>query len=68
MQSETIDLDQMQDAYRAAVEEWIDTIKKEETLAARNQSHLLEQQARKKAKLAKRNYEAALRDKFCNFQ
>jgi hypothetical protein len=36
MESDTLDLDQMQAAYHAAVEEWIAAIKQEETLASVN--------------------------------
>ena len=47
------DLDQMQAAYKAAVEQWIAAIREED--------------ARKKAKEAKAAYEGALREKFFNF-
>jgi hypothetical protein len=71
------ELDQMQRAYKAAVEEWIAAIRKEEQLASMNhsvaqvdkweQAHFDEEEARRKAKAAKANYEAALRKKFFNF-
>lgn len=38
MPDDTLELDQMQNAYRAAVEEWITAIKEEEALASVNHS------------------------------
>ena len=38
MQKENSELDQMQDAYKAAVEDWIAAIKQEEALASVNHS------------------------------
>ncbi len=76
-ETETADLDQMQNAYKAAVEEWIAAIKEEEALACVNHSlaevdrwegaHFREEELRNKAKGAKNKYEAALRLKFFNF-
>ena len=72
MQNENADLDRMQSAYHAAVEAWIAAIRKEEALAAVN--HTLaevdrwenaafwEEDLRAKAKAAKTEYEAALRE------
>ena len=77
METDTLDLDQMQSAYQAAVEEWIAAIKQEETLASVNHSvaevdkweaaHFREEDARDKAKAAKSDYEDALREKFFGF-
>ncbi len=71
------DLDRMQTAYKAAVEQWIAAIREEETLASANHSeaeidtweaaNFREEDARKKAKEAKQQYEDALREKFFNF-
>jgi hypothetical protein len=75
--SEHLDLDQMQAAYRAAVEEWIAAIKQEEALAS--VSHTVaevdkwedasfkEDTLRNKVKAAKKRYEDALREKFFGF-
>lgn len=67
----------MQRAYKAAVEEWIAAIRKEEGLASGNHTlvqvdrwegaHFDEEEARKKAKAAKAAYEDALRRKFFGF-
>jgi hypothetical protein len=77
MKSEHPELDAMQHAYRAAVEEWIGAIHKEEALASVAHSlaqvdrwegaHDDEEAARDKVKDAKREYEAALREKFFDF-
>ena len=77
MQSDTLDLDQMQAAYKAAVEEWIAAIKQEEALALVNHSvaevdkwegaHFTEDKVRSKVKAAKKKYEDALREKFFGF-
>jgi hypothetical protein len=70
-------LDQLQSAYKAAVEEWIKAIRHEEALASVNhsvaevdqweQAHFSEDDLRGKVKAAKKDYEAALRLKFFNF-
>jgi hypothetical protein len=70
------ELDQMQTAYKAAVDQWIAAIRAEEALAAGNHSEaeidtweaagFREEEARDKAKEAKRHYEDALREKFFN--
>jgi len=67
-------LDQLQGAYKAAVEEWIVAIREEEALASVNHSvaevdaweaaHFKEEEVRSKVKAAKRDYEAALRKKY----
>ena len=77
MQKENSELDQMQDAYKAAVEEWIAAIKQEEALASVNHSiaevdkweaaHFKEDEIRNKVKAAKKRYEDALRQKFFGF-
>jgi len=77
MKNEYPELDRMQGAYKAAVEEWIVAIRKEEALASTNHSvaqvdhweraHFQEEEARNKVKAAKMEYEAALRAKFFGF-
>jgi hypothetical protein len=77
MNAEHAELDQMRRTYKAAVEHWIAAIRKEEALASVNhtvaqvdrweQAHFDEEDARKRAKAAKANYEAALREKFFGF-
>jgi hypothetical protein len=77
MPNYALDLDQMQNAYKVAVEEWIAAIKKEEALASVNhsiaevdkweQAHFEEDEIRSKVKAAKRRYEDALREKFYGF-
>jgi hypothetical protein len=77
MPNNALDLDQMQNAYKVAVEEWIAAIKQEEALASVNhsiaevdkweQAHFKEDEIRSKVKAAKRRYEDALREKFYGF-
>ena len=77
MAVEVSDLNQMQAAYKEAVERWIKAIREEEALASGDHSEaeidaweaadFREEDAREKAKEAKKNYEAALREKFFNF-
>jgi hypothetical protein len=77
MAVEISDLDQMQAAYKTAVDAWISTIREEEALASCEHSEtqidaweaagFREEDARKKAKEAKKEYEDALREKFFNF-
>jgi hypothetical protein len=77
MQNDTLVLDQLQNAYKAAVEEWIAAIKQEEVLASVNhsvaevdkweQAHFREDEIRNKVKAAKKQYEDALREKFFGF-
>ena len=77
MQKENSELDQMQDAYKAAVEEWIAAIRQDEALASVNHSiaevdkweaaHFKEDEIRNKVKAAKKRYEDALRQKFFGF-
>ncbi len=71
------ELDRMQAAYKAAVEDWIKAIRDEEALASVNHSvaevdrwegaHFREDQLRTAVKAAKKQYEDALREKFFNF-
>ena len=75
--SEHLDLDQMQSAYKAAVEEWIAAIKQEEALASVTHTvaevdkwegaSFKEDELRGKVKAAKKRYEDALREKFFGF-
>ena len=77
MEAEEVDLDLKQREYKAAVEEWITAIKEEEALASVDHSisevdqweaaGFREEELRKKAKAAKREYEDALRLKFFSF-
>jgi hypothetical protein len=77
MEKETLELDQMQAAYKAAVEEWIAAIKQEEALASVNHSiaevdkweaaHFAEDEIRSKVKATKKKYEDARREKFFGF-
>jgi len=77
MAIDTSEFDQMQSNYKQAVEEWIESIRKEEALASVNHSVAevdmwenaanKEEEAREKAKTAKKEYEDALRQKFFNF-
>jgi len=77
MSIEIAELDEMQKEYIKAVDEWVAAIHTEEELASviHNEAELdkweeadfEEEEARKKAKIAKKNYESALREKFFNF-
>jgi hypothetical protein len=77
MAEEYPELDQMQKNYKAAVDEWVAAIRREETLASVNHTvaqidgwegaAFAEDEARDKAKVAKKKYEDALREKFFNF-
>ena len=77
MAVEVSDLNQMQAAYKEAVEQWIKTIREEEALASVDHTEaevdaweaadFREEDAREKAKEAKKNYEDALREKFFGF-
>ena len=77
MPENSLELDQMQSAYKTAVEQWIAAIKQEEALASINhtiaevdkweQANFKEEQIRKRARAAKQNYENALREKFFGF-
>lgn len=71
MQSDMSDLDQLQSAYKAAVEDWIAAIREEEELASVNHSiaeidrweaaHFKEDEVRGKVLELKKKYEDALR-------
>jgi hypothetical protein len=77
MSSEHPDLDELQATYKAAVDSWIATIRKEEALASVNhtlaevdkweQAHFEEDEMRSAVKEAKAKYEDALREKFFGF-
>jgi hypothetical protein len=77
MSVDVSDLNQMQGVYKKAVDQWIDAIREEEALASVNHSEaevdaweaagFREEDAREKAKEAKKNYEDALREKFFSF-
>jgi hypothetical protein len=77
MAVEISDLDQFQTAYKNAVDQWISTIREEEALASGDHSEaeidtweaagFREEDARNKAKEAKKEYEDALREKFFGF-
>jgi hypothetical protein len=75
--SEHQDLDQLQAAYKAVVEQWVAAIKEEEALASVNHTvaevdkwegaSFKEDDLRKKVKTAKKDYEDALRKKLFGF-
>ena len=78
MPVEITELDQMQAAYKAAVDAWVAAIRREEALAsvadhsvadidAWEEADADEEEAREKAKDAKQAYEDALREKFFHF-
>ncbi len=77
MPIEVQELDELQSTYKAAVEEWIAAIRHEEALASVDHSVAqvdqwelagdAEDEARQKAKAAKKAYEDGLREKFFNF-
>jgi len=77
MPVEVAELDKMQAAYKAAVDQWVAAIREEEALASGNHSEaevdaweaagFREEEARTAAKEAKEQYEDALREKFFSF-
>lgn len=77
MDDSVSELDRLQAAYKAAVEDWIAAIKREEELASVNHTvaevdkweaaHFAEDEIRAKVKTAKKDYEDALRRKFFDF-
>jgi len=77
MENDTSELDEMQSAYKVAVEDWIAAIKHEEALASVNHTvaeidkwegaHFKEDEIRSKVLVAKKKYEDALREKFFGF-
>ena len=74
MDANVLELDRMQAAYKAAVEDWVAAIRREEALASVNHSvaeidqwenaSFEEDALRNKVKAAKREYEDALRAEF----
>lgn len=77
MPVELAELDLMQQNYKSAVDRWIEMIRHEESLASVNHTvaeidlwenaAMAEDEARQKAKDAKKAYEDALREKFFHF-
>jgi hypothetical protein len=77
MTIENSDLDHLQATYKSAVEQWISAICEEEALASGAHSEaeidrweaasFREEDARQKAKSAKKTYEGGLRKKFFDF-
>jgi hypothetical protein len=77
MSGDDPELDELQAAYKNAVEAWIAAIRKEEALASVNhsvaevdlweQAHFDEDEMRSTVKAAKEKYEDALRTKFFGF-
>jgi hypothetical protein len=78
MEDDTSELDQLQSAYKSAVEEWIAAIKQEEALVAVTPhsvaevdkwegAHFQEDEIRNKVLELKKQYEDALRLKFFDF-
>ena len=77
MAEEYPELDAMQRNYRTAVDAWVAAIRREEALASVNHTvaqidqwenaAMEEDQAREKARAAKKTYEDALREKFFSF-
>jgi hypothetical protein len=75
--TEDAQLDALQAAYKAAVDEWVGAIRAEEALASGNHSvaeidqwenaHYREDELRGAVKAAKKKYENALRRKFFDF-
>ncbi|MGA7238202.1 MAG: hypothetical protein WBY44_21125 [Bryobacteraceae bacterium] len=78
VQVESAEIDHSLRTYHSAVEAWIAAIREEEALAFKDrtvaevdrweQAHFKEEDARKKVKAAKRDYESALRDEFFHFR
>ena len=77
MDEQHSDLDELQAAYKAAVEKWVTAIRKEEALASVNHSvaevdlwedaGFQEDEMRNVVKESKAEYEDALREKFFGF-
>lgn len=78
MPVEITELDAMQAAYKAEVDAWVQAIREEEALASHADHSVTEidaweaaadaeEEAREKAKDAKKAYEDALREKFFHF-
>lgn len=77
METDVAQLDELQKAYKAAVEEWLAAIRYEEDLASVDhdlatidlweQAHFDEEAIRNKVKAAKKRYEDALREQIYGF-
>jgi hypothetical protein len=78
MAVEISELDELQSSYKTAVDDWVAVIREEEALASVadhsiaevdvwEEAHNREEAARDKAKVAKRAYEDALRERFFHF-
>ena len=77
MAVELAELDQLQDSYKEAVDEWVVVIRDEEALASVNhdvadvdaweKAAMQEDELRQKVRAAKKAYEDALREKFFKF-
>jgi predicted Zn-dependent protease len=78
MASDTPEFDELQNAYKAAVENWIAAIREEEALVSVTPhsvaevdkweaAHFKEEEVRCEVKAAKKAYEDALREKFFGF-
>jgi hypothetical protein len=77
MAVELAELDQLQESYKEAVDEWVAAIRDEEALASVNhdvaevddweKAAMHEDALRQKTRAAKKAYEDALREKFFNF-
>ena len=77
MKDDVSKLDELQSAYKTAVEKWIAAIREEEALASVDHSvtdidkweaaHFREDEIRSEVKAAKTAYEDALREKFFGF-
>ena len=75
--TDTAELDEMQNSYKAAIEEWIGAIRDEEALASVNHdlaevdrweaAYFRQDEIRSKVLAAKARYEDALRKKFFGF-
>jgi hypothetical protein len=78
MSDEHAELDRLQSAYKAAVDDWITAIRAEEALALVNHTvaevdqwegaGFAAEEARHRAAAAKKAYEAALREEFFGFE
>jgi hypothetical protein len=77
MENDLSELDALQTAYKAAVEEWVTAIRQEEALASVTHSvaevdkwegaHFHAEELRSKVEAAKKAYEDALREEFYDF-
>jgi hypothetical protein len=74
---DSADLDRLQGAYKTAVDAWVEAIRREEALASVTHNlaevdqweaaHFRAEVMRATARAAKREYEAALRERFFGF-